>query len=92
MAGANPLVRIRSGTPIRIESVTGANTLEMADVKMERMSYPAKRYDGSYDFTPSDEEQVIAISGQIAEQNIVIHPIPQNYGRVAWDGNTLTVS
>ena len=92
MAELNPLVRVRSGTPIRIESVTDENTLEMMNVKMERMSYPAHRYDGAYAFTPTDAEQVIVIAGQIAEQNIVIHPVPQNYGKVAWDGNTLTVS
>lgn len=90
MADTNPLVRIRSGTPIRIESVS-ADDVSLMEVKIERMSYPAKRYEGSYEFTPSDEEQTILISGQIAEQNIRIKPVPQNYGRIEWDGSTLRV-
>ena len=91
MADTNPLVRIRSGTPIRIDSVS-ADGISLMEAKIERMSYPAKRYEGAYEFTPSDDEQTILIAGQIAEQNIKINPVPQNYGRIEWNGATLTVS
>lgn len=90
MSEMNPLVRIRSGTPIRIDSVS-ADDVSLMEVKIERMSYPAKRYEGSYEFTPTDEAQTIAIAGQIAEQNITINPVPQNYGRIEWNGSTLRV-
>lgn len=90
MSEMNPLVRIRSGTPIRIDSVS-ADDVSLMEVKIERMSYPANRYEGSYEFTPTDEEQTIPIAGQIAEQNIRVNPIPQNYGRIEWNGSTLRV-
>lgn len=49
-------------------------------------------YEGPYSFTPSSEAQVISIEGKKAEQNIVISPIPSNYGLIAWNGAVLTVS
>lgn len=51
-----------------------------------------ERYDGAYTFTPSGETQEIQIGGMMASQNIVIEPVPSNYGLVTWDGSTLTVS
>jgi len=53
--------------------------------------YSVEIYDGSYEFTPTEQEQVINISEKKAERDIVIAPIPQNYGRIGWDGTTLTV-
>lgn len=51
----------------------------------------SKPYQGSYVFTPSDEEQTIEIQGKTASHNIVIEAIPCNYGRIVWDGVTLKV-
>lgn len=53
--------------------------------------YSVEIYDGSYEFIPTEHEQVVSISGKKANHDIVIAPIPQNYGRIAWDGSTLTV-
>lgn len=50
------------------------------------------RYDGSYTFTPSSEQQTIVIDHQMAMQDIVIEAIPSNYGRITWNGSTITVS
>ena len=49
-------------------------------------------YVGSYEVTPSAEEQIIPIANMIASQNIRINPIPQNYGLITWNGSVLTVS
>lgn len=49
-------------------------------------------YDGPYEFTPSGETQVISIEGRRASQDIVIDPVPSNYGLIAWNGAVLTVS
>lgn len=50
------------------------------------------KYRGSYEFVPSEERQIVQIEGKMAEENIVIEPIPSNYGLITWDGVTLTVS
>lgn len=49
-------------------------------------------YGGSYEFTPTDTTQTILINGMTARENIIINPIPSNYGLVTWNGSTLTIS
>lgn len=49
-------------------------------------------YGGPYEVTPSGETQILAAAGRIAERDIIVNPIPSNYGRITWDGSVLTVS
>lgn len=49
-------------------------------------------YGGPYEFTPTEDTQTVAIERKMATENIVINPIPYNYGLVTWNGSTLTVS
>lgn len=49
-------------------------------------------YDGDYEFTPSTSPQIIGIEDKMAVQDIVINPIPNNYGLITWDGTKITVS
>ena len=51
-----------------------------------------ERYAGPYEFTPTAQTQEIQIEWMMATQNIVINPIPNNYGLIAWNGSALTVS
>ena len=48
-------------------------------------------YDGGYVFTPAEEEQVIQTTAKTLAQDIIINPIPSNYGRISWDGRRLKV-
>ena len=48
-------------------------------------------YDGSYEYTPNSETQIILIKDLTAKQNITINPIPKNYGKVSQIGNELTI-
>lgn len=49
-------------------------------------------YEGDYEFTPSQQQQTISIADLMARQDIVIDPIPNNYGLITYDGSTITVS
>lgn len=49
-------------------------------------------YTGAYEYTPTEETQTIEISGKAATQDIIINPIPSNYGLITWNGSVLTVS
>lgn len=82
--------RISQGT-IHVVSIEGG-ALHAANADIAHVDYPATFYTGDYEVIPSGEQQTIPINGKIANRDITIKPIPQNYGRVAWDGNTLTVS
>lgn len=52
--------------------------------------YPA--YTGPTEFTPSQNMQYAPTSGKTVLTNIIVNPIPSNYGLITWDGTKLTVS
>lgn len=49
-------------------------------------------YTGPVEVTPSPETQTLATTGFIMPSDVVINPIPSNYGLITWNGSTLTVS
>lgn len=49
-------------------------------------------YEGEYEFTPTQSTQVVEIANHLALSDIIINPIPSNYGLITWDGSVLTVS
>lgn len=49
-------------------------------------------YDGPVEVTPTQETQTLATQGLFVDENIVINPIPSNYGLITWNGSVLTVS
>lgn len=49
-------------------------------------------YSGPVEFIPSQEEQVISVKGKTGKEDIVIKPIPSNYGKIEWDGSYLYIS
>ena len=49
-------------------------------------------YEGPYEFTPTQEIQTAQTADKVLLEDIIIHPIPQNYGLITWNGLTLTVS
>lgn len=55
-------------------------------------SFTPEEYEGPYTVTPSASAQTLAIENKLATADIVIAPIPNNYGLITWNGSTLTVS
>lgn len=49
-------------------------------------------YSGPVEVTPSAETQTLETSAFYMQSDIIINPIPSNYGLITWDGSTLTVS
>lgn len=49
-------------------------------------------YTGDYEVTPNTETQTLLTNSKYMTDNVVINPIPSNYGLVTWDGSVLTVS
>lgn len=48
-------------------------------------------YEGDYTVIPGEEDQTLLTMGKVMEDHLVVAAIPQNYGRLDWDGHTLTV-
>ena len=49
-------------------------------------------YDGQYEFEPSNNAQIIQIKKLMAAADIIINPIPSNYGLITWSGAGIRVS
>lgn len=48
-------------------------------------------YTGPTTVTPSEETQILYTNGRTVPANITVEPIPDNYGRIAWNGSVLRV-
>lgn len=55
-----------------------------------RQAYPV--YDGPMEITPTQETQTLDTEMKSVLGDIVVNPIPNNYGLITWNGTTLTVS
>lgn len=49
-------------------------------------------YDGPYEVTPGASAVTLETNGLSMAGNVVINPIPSNYGLITWNGSTITVS
>lgn len=49
-------------------------------------------YAGAYEVTPTQDAQELPTAGRSLSQNVVVNPIPSNYGLIEWDGSKLRVS
>lgn len=52
----------------------------------------APMYEGDYTITPRGYAQTLSTEGYQLEHDIVVNPIPSNYGLVTYDGSVITVS
>lgn len=50
------------------------------------------QYTGPTEFAPSQDYQTIDTHDKMMVEDIIIDPIPQNYGLITWNGSTITVS
>lgn len=48
-------------------------------------------YRGPTEYAPCDHTVVVPVKGYRMKENIIIDPVPSNYGRLIWNGHTLTV-
>lgn len=49
-------------------------------------------YYGEYEFTPSSNTQVVECEDLTMTGNVIINPIPNNYGLITWNGSFIRVS
>lgn len=78
--------------------------VNVLDVDMSMMEFQADlnvsiqtggglpEYTGPTEVTPTQETQVLETQNRSVLDNIIINPIPSNYGLITWNGSTLTVS
>jgi len=49
-------------------------------------------YTGAYEATPTQAEQTFRTRGKVMAQDFIVHPIPQNYGLITYNGFNIKVS
>lgn len=49
-------------------------------------------YEGPTTVTPTQEQQILRTRDFYMNDNIIVEPIPNNYGLISWNGAVLTVS
>lgn len=49
-------------------------------------------YEGDYEITPSEELQTLPTANRMLARNIVVAPIPKNYGRITYNGGGITIT
>ena len=72
------------------DTVVEADATLTTSVRHWQTEYPD--YEGAYEITPSAEVQTLSSTDTVTHRDIVINPIPSNYGLITWNGSTLTVS
>ena len=51
-----------------------------------------QRYEDSYIVTPTRYTQTLPTSNKLLTSDVIVNPIPPEYGLITWDGVVLTVS
>lgn len=73
-------------------SLSVASVAEIPLVAGDTTAITSNPYEGAYEWTPTTSQQTISIKDKTATNDIIINPIPSNYGLITWNGSTLTVS
>ena len=68
----------------------GAGVINGSASSNYRERLPA--YAGPYEVTPTQETQVLQTDRLRMTSDVVVNPIPSNYGLITWNGSVLTVS
>lgn len=75
---------------------TLSGTLSSAETLEGSLTIPAAvlppSYEGDYEVTPSGETQILETEELYLKGDIVINPIPSNYGLITYNGSEITVS
>lgn len=70
-------------------------TVNVANAITGKLSFretSAEKYTGKYRFTPTNKIQVIESENKLLLQNVIIEPIPKNYGLITWNGSYMRIS
>ena len=75
------------GVTIKGVSVSASTGIPVARDFIERTAYT-----GPTEFAPSEDTQIVPTKNFRMTDDIVIDPIPRNYGLITYNGSTITVS
>lgn len=82
------------GDSVHLLSVNGDKPLKLSQISTGGGGGGSTRphYHGETEFVPTQAYQTVHTAGLLVDTDIVIDPIPSNYGKITWNGIALTVS
>ena len=81
-----------SASNVSLPVGVSTNGTVQAGISVSYQMIAGQYYEGGYEFTPSNEVQIIHTANKVVSQDITVHPIPQNYGLITYNGAYITVS
>ena len=81
-----------TGDSVHLLSVHGDKPLKLSQINTGGGGGSRPHYHGATEFVPTNAYQTVPTAGLLVDTNIVIDPIPSNYGLITWNGSVLTVS
>ena len=83
-------IEAEDGIEFSTAETQAAAVLQLGDALIIRS--PELPYAGPYTVTPSRQTQTLSTRGFAMTEDVVVEPIPQNYGLVTYNGRILTIS
>lgn len=81
------------GDSVHLISVSGDKPLKLSQISVGGGGGSTRpHYTGQTEFVPTQTTQTVHTAGLLVDADIVIDPIPSNYGRITWNGAVLTVT
>lgn len=85
--------RVRVNDPPEVRLAVRDGVEAVVGIDQRSPLVPAMdEFPGPYEVTPTTTAQTLATRGLLSTADIVVNPIPSNYGLVTWNGAVLTVS
>lgn len=81
----------QNNVPVNITVSDNSESIGL-DIETQIVASVASEYEGPYSVTPTEEAQTLQTKNFRMTDNIVVNPIPSNYGLITWNGSIITVS
>jgi len=81
-----------TGDSVHLISVSGDKPLKLSQISTGSGGGTRPHYHGETEFVPTQAYQTVHTAGTLVDTDIVIDPIPSNYGKITWNGAVLTVT
>lgn len=82
-------VSVGTGGTSHVKIVSGGRS---GGIGISQAVQATPEYGGPYVVTPGDSAKILNTSGKKMTGNVVVQGVPSNYGKISWNGSTLTVS
>ena len=82
----------QASIPVTVSPTTATVPTELNEAYKFIKREDHEHYEGTIEFTPTEEQQVISVENMILDTDIIINPIPTNYGLLTMVGSRLRIS